>query len=81
MLSYVISSFENCMYLKLSYSLQHNIILFSENNYKKQAQMFYQKCFFNSILKKITGLGLEIIIQWTGTRKILELPYRTRTIL
>ena len=43
MLSQATSSFENCMYLKLTYFLHHNLILFPEKNYKKQAQMFYQK--------------------------------------
>ena len=48
------------MYLKLSYFLYHNLILFSEKNYKKQVQMFYQnyslalhtvKIFCNLILR------------------------------
>ena len=30
------------MYLKLTYFLNHNLILFSEKNYQKQAEMFYQ---------------------------------------
>ena len=36
------TSFENSMYLKLTYFLYHNLILFSENTYKKEAQMCYQ---------------------------------------
>ena len=56
------------MYLKLSYFHYQNLILLSEKNYKKQAQMFYQnhsltlyttEIFCNSILRKIIGLGLE----------------------
>ena len=42
MLSQTRFSFENCMYLKSSYCLYRNLIIFSEKNYKKQAQMFYQ---------------------------------------
>ena len=30
------------MYLKFLHFLSHNLILFSEKNYKKQAKMFYQ---------------------------------------
>ena len=56
------------MHLKLPYFLHHNLIRFSEKNYKKQAQMFYQnhsltlyavQIFCNLILRKIIGLELE----------------------
>ena len=30
------------MYLKLTYFLDHSLILFSENNHKKQTQILYQ---------------------------------------
>ena len=59
------------MYLKLTYFLDHSLILFSEKNFKKQAHMFYQshslglhtvQIFCNLILKNHwiwTMLGLE----------------------
>ena len=69
------------MYLKLSYFLYHNLILFSEKNYKKQTQIFYQNystmlytvdIFCNSILRKIIQLPdwaywvrINFMIEWT----------------
>ena len=38
-LSSTTSFCENCMYLKLTYFLFHNLKLFSEKSYKKQAQV------------------------------------------
>ena len=69
------SSFEDCLYLKLSYFLYHNLILFSEKNYKKKAQMIDQKHwlkllrYFATILRKTVGLGLEK--SWTDLLGLL----------
>ena len=68
------------MYLKLTYFLYHNLILFSEKNYKKQAQMLLR--YFAIQFSEIIGLGLEksrinFMIYCSWTRKILELPYWT----
>ena len=50
------------MYLKLSYSFYHNLILFSQKNYKKQAEMFYQNhslTYFAIELKKALDLRFK----------------------
>ena len=40
MLSLATSAFKNCMYIELTWYLYHYLILFSQNSYKKEAQIF-----------------------------------------
>ena len=56
--------------LKLMYFLYHNLILFSEKNYKKQVQMFYQ----NNSLGLQTAKFCSLILRNYRTRtwKILD---------
>ena len=54
-------SFENFMYLKWTFFFYYNLILFSENNYKNQAQMFYQNDQSHSLaLHTVTPLGSAV---------------------
>ena len=64
------------MYLKLTYFFV-NLILFSEKNYKKQAQMFSQN---HSLVLHTVEILCNLILRnyWTWTCKIFELPYWTR---
>ena len=59
------------MYLKLTYFLYHNLILFSEMNHKRQAQMFYQN---HSLLLHKVDIFCNLILRnhWTWTCKILN---------
>ena len=51
--------------------LHHNLILFSEKNYKKQAQMFYQNY---SLALHTVKIFCNLILRnhWTWTWKILD---------
>ena len=63
------------MYLKKTCFLYHILILFSEKNYKKQAQIFHQN--YPLALHSSVQIFCSLIFgnHWTGTQKILELPY------
>ena len=67
------SSFESCMYLKMTYFLYHSFKLFSEKNYKEQAQSFNHslalltvEIFFNLILGNSWTWTWKICFTWLG---------------
>ena len=60
-----------CLYLKLTYFIYDSIILFSEKNYKKQAQMVYQN---HLLVLRTVEIFCNLILRnhWTWTWKILD---------
>ena len=59
------------MFLKSTYFLCHNVILFSEKNYKNETQIFYQN---HSLVLHTAEIFCNLILRnhWSWTWKILE---------